>query len=121
MYTQCPDCVVAFKVTAEDLKQAGGEVFCARCGNAFSALSYLSENKPEQPAANEASAALPELTPEIVESESGATGGDPPEQSAGFLETPDELPGFAVRILDTWIEWPVLGGVARAAGRSMGG
>ena len=118
MYTQCPDCDVAFKVTAEDLKLAGGEVYCARCGNAFSALSYLSENKPEQPAANEASAALPELTPEIVESESGATGGISSDQSAAFLKTLDELDGSDVRIMDTGIEWRVLDEVASAAAES---
>ena len=28
MYTQCPDCEIAFKVTAEVLKQAAGKVRC---------------------------------------------------------------------------------------------
>jgi len=115
MYTQCPDCDVAFKVTAEDLKQAGGQVVCAGCDSAFSALSYLSENKPEHPAANEASAALPELTPKIVKSESGPTGGIPPDQSDAFLKTLDELDGSDVRILDTGTEWRVLGEVANEA------
>jgi predicted Zn finger-like uncharacterized protein len=115
MYTQCPDCDIAFKVTAEDLKQAGGQVVCAECGNAFNALSYLSENKPEKPAANGASTALPELTPEIVESESGPTEGTPPDQSAALLKTLGDLDGSNVRILDTGTEWQVLDEVTNAA------
>jgi len=115
MYTQCPVCDVAFKVTAEDLKQAGGQVVCGGCDNAFNALSYLSENKPIQPAANEASAALPGLAPEIVKSESGPTGGIPPDQSDAFLKTLDELDGSDVRIMDTGIEWRVLDEVANDA------
>ncbi|MGI9271510.1 MAG: MJ0042-type zinc finger domain-containing protein, partial [Woeseiaceae bacterium] len=38
MYTQCPECDVAFRVTAEVLKQAAGKVRCGGCGVAFNAL-----------------------------------------------------------------------------------
>ena len=47
MYTQCPDCGTAFRITAEVLKQAAGKVRCGGCGVAFNALDYLSEQKPE--------------------------------------------------------------------------
>ena len=43
MYTQCPDCNTAFRVTAEVLKQAAGKVRCGSCKHAFNALEYLSE------------------------------------------------------------------------------
>ena len=112
MYTQCPDCDSAFKVSAEVLKQADGQVVCGGCGNAFNALSYLSENKPDQPAASEASAALPEGTPETGERESGPAGRIPLDQSAAFLKTLDELDGSDVRIMDTGSEWRVLDEVA---------
>lgn len=115
MYTQCPDCDSAFKVSAEVLKQADGQVVCGGCGNAFNALSNLSENKPDQPAASEASAALPERTPETGERESGPAGRIPLDQSAAFLKTLDELDGSDVRIMDTGSEWRVLDEVANAA------
>ena len=47
MYTQCPHCGSAFRVTAEVLKQAAGKVRCGACGNAFNALAHLSESRPE--------------------------------------------------------------------------
>jgi len=47
MYTQCPDCHVAFRITATVLRQAGGRVKCGGCGNAFSALDYISEDPPD--------------------------------------------------------------------------
>ena len=108
MYTQCPDCEVAFRVTAGVLKQAAGQVRCGGCGSAFNALSYLSEKMPGQPVAREASAALPELRPEIIETESGPPHSVSAEQSAALLKTLDELAGSDIRIEDTGVEWRVL-------------
>ena len=64
MYTQCPDCSTAFRVTADVLKQAAGKVRCGGCGNAFNALEYLSESMPERQPAKPAEEDLPELKPE---------------------------------------------------------
>ncbi len=108
MYTQCPDCEIAFKVTAEVLKQAAGKVRCGGCGNAFNALAYLSEQMPKQPFAVAANAAVPELTPEIIETDSGLPQSISAEQSAALLKTLDELAGSDIRIEDTGVEWRVL-------------
>jgi predicted Zn finger-like uncharacterized protein len=108
MYTQCPDCSTAFRVTAEVLKQAAGKVRCGGCGNAFNALEYLSETKPEAPATQEADAPLPELTPEPRETEERAPVAISAEQSAALLKTLDELAGSDIRIEDTGVEWRVL-------------
>jgi predicted Zn finger-like uncharacterized protein len=108
MYTQCPDCKVAFKVTAETLKQAAGQVRCGSCGNAFNALSYLSEDMPKQPVAKEAGVALPELEPEFTKQHSRQIQSISAEQSAALLKTLDELAGSDIRIEDTGIEWRVL-------------
>ena len=110
MYTQCPECGVAFRVTAEVLRQAAGKVRCGGCGVAFNALAHLSEEKPRAPARRQREQKLPELTPE-----------DPPElepdtppraisaaQSAALLKTLDQLAGPDVRIEDTGVEWRVL-------------
>ena len=109
MYTQCPECGTAFRVSAEILKQAAGKVRCGGCGSAFNALEYLSEQKPLAPARPDTEDALPELTPDPAEIE----GDEKPkaisaEQSAALLKTLDQLAGDDVRIEDTGVEWRVL-------------
>jgi predicted Zn finger-like uncharacterized protein len=113
MFTQCPDCGVAFRVTAEVLKMAAGKVRCGGCGVAFNALEHLSEEKPVARASSSRTPDpdLPELTPdEPVELEADT----PPEtisaeQSAALLKTLDQLAGEDIRIEDTGVEWRVLG------------
>ena len=110
MYTQCPECHVAFRVTADVLKQAAGKVRCGGCGIAFNALDYLSEQKPRAPVRDEPEPQLPELTPdEPIELEAD----EPPasisaEQSAALLKTLDQLAGEDIRIEDTGVEWRVV-------------
>jgi predicted Zn finger-like uncharacterized protein len=43
MYSQCPECLTRFRVTAEALRAAHGTVRCGRCGSAFDALPRLSD------------------------------------------------------------------------------
>ena len=115
MYTQCPDCDTAFRVTAEVLKQAAGKVRCGGCGNAFNALEYLSEEKPEQKSLPDHEPVLPELTPDEIaasdELEEIPAETTPKtisaEQSAALLKTLDELAGSDIRIEDTGVEWRV--------------
>ena len=109
MYTQCPECGSAFRVTAEVLKQAAGRVRCGGCGSAFNALDYLSEQKPVAPAPppTEDEPAEPAPEPRRLEAD------EPPEtisaeRSAALLKTLDELAGSDIRIEDTGIEWRVL-------------
>lgn len=98
MYTQCPDCSEAFRVTADVLRVAGGRVRCGGCGVAFNALNHLSEQRPEPAAKTGPAEALPELRPE-----SGATA----------LETAAELD-------DTGIRWPLDENEAAGAERDPG-
>ncbi len=107
MYTQCPDCSTAFRVTADVLKQAAGKVRCGGCGNAFNALAYLSETMPEQQVPVDADAALPELKPEAAPG-NGLPKSISAKQSAALLKTLDELAGSDIRIEDTGVEWRVL-------------
>ena len=90
MYTQCPDCEVTFKVTAEVLQQARGRVRCGNCGEAFNALDHLSESPP-----------LPQtIAPQDPESE---------RKSQELLNTLNQMAGpNEVRIEDTGIEWRVM-------------
>ncbi|MFO1467280.1 MAG: DUF3426 domain-containing protein [Steroidobacteraceae bacterium] len=43
MFTQCPACETIFKLSAEVLRAAAGEVRCGRCGEVFNALRSLAE------------------------------------------------------------------------------
>ena len=43
MYTQCPDCATVFRVTADALRSAQGNVRCGVCSTSVNALENLSE------------------------------------------------------------------------------
>jgi predicted Zn finger-like uncharacterized protein len=83
MYTQCPDCDTAFRVTAPDLQRAAGRVVCIGCTREFNALERLTEGPP---AASERA-----------------------HDKRSILETLDELTGpHEIRIEDTGVEWRVI-------------
>ncbi|MGH8221682.1 MAG: MJ0042-type zinc finger domain-containing protein, partial [Woeseiaceae bacterium] len=95
MYTQCPACKTAFRVTAQILQRAAGRVRCGGCSNAFNALEYLSEDMPKDGPAASAAAERPAVLHEAKRRQ--------------LLETLDELAGpEEVRIEDTGVEWRVL-------------
>jgi len=111
MYTQCPECSVAFRVTAEVLKQAAGKVRCGGCGNPFNALMHLSEEKPlSAPVRAERDSPVNELTPQLPDDEESGERlqAISAEQSAALLKTLDQLAGEDIRIEDTGVEWRVL-------------
>lgn len=114
MFTQCPDCATAFRVTADVLKQAGGKVRCGGCGNAFNALMYLSETRPAAPPREKPEEALPELRPDPAQKPQRVPEPEAPpqaispEQSAALLKTLDELAGADIRLEDTGVEWRLL-------------
>ena len=110
MYTQCPECSTAFRVTAEVLRRAAGKVRCGGCGSTFNALDFLSDLKPVAPAPPE-----PESEPSVPDAEPPRLEADEPaetvsaERSAALLKTLDELAGSDIRIEDTGVEWRVFG------------
>ena len=46
MYTQCPNCNTVFRISAPQLKAAGGRVRCGHCSHVFNALDKLLEHLP---------------------------------------------------------------------------
>ncbi len=44
MYTQCSQCETVFRLSADALRAAGGQVRCGRCGEFFNALARLAED-----------------------------------------------------------------------------
>lgn len=57
MYTQCAKCETVFRLSAEVLRAAGGQVRCGRCGDVFNALAQLAE-RPDAFAVGESSLEL---------------------------------------------------------------
>lgn len=46
MYTQCPHCATRYRISAEQLRAAGGRVRCTQCERAFDALARLTDAPP---------------------------------------------------------------------------
>ncbi len=44
MFTQCSKCETVFRLSAEVLRAAGGQVRCGKCGEIFNALAHLAED-----------------------------------------------------------------------------
>lgn len=90
MYTQCPECLTAFRVTEGLLQQASGRVRCGSCSHAFNALEHLSEEPPP------------------AEASAGESAVGEEEQDA-LLDTFTDLSAFDdIRIEDTGVEWRVV-------------
>lgn len=115
MYTQCPDCQTAFRVTATVLQQAGGRVRCGNCGHAFSALERLAEDPPvgeplatgNSPRDDDALLHVSDLSGDDPDDEPGEAPGD--EDADSLLDTLNELAGSDdIRIEDTGVEWLVI-------------
>lgn len=121
MYTQCPECQIAFRVTALVLQQAGGRVRCGGCGHAFSALDHLSESLPE-PTADGLEVVTSDDSPGEPSSDDLPDDDNLAQTSRRLLETLDELAGPSnVRIEDTGVEWRVLDEVVEDLGDDSAG
>jgi predicted Zn finger-like uncharacterized protein len=44
VFTQCSKCQTVFKLSADVLRAAGGQVRCGKCGEVFNALAHLAED-----------------------------------------------------------------------------
>lgn len=44
VFTQCAKCETVFRLSAEVLRAAGGQVRCGKCGEVFNALAHLAED-----------------------------------------------------------------------------
>jgi len=44
VFTQCSKCETVFRLSAEVLRAAGGQVRCGKCGDVFNALAHLAED-----------------------------------------------------------------------------
>ena len=63
MLAQCPHCNTVFRITAEQLKVAHGQVRCGVCFNIFDALDHLHQEEDLLPRAGEEASASPQELP----------------------------------------------------------
>jgi predicted Zn finger-like uncharacterized protein len=54
MFTRCPECGTVFRVTANQLRVAQGDVRCGNCAHVFNAMEFLTDELPEYEAAADA-------------------------------------------------------------------
>lgn len=67
MFTQCAKCETVFRLSAEVLRAAGGQVRCGRCGEVFNALARLAEDASAFPP-GESPLEMEERADEILQS-----------------------------------------------------
>lgn len=75
MFTQCPQCETVFRLSADALGAAGGQVRCGRCGEVFDALKRLAE-EPRMFAIGESTLELEARAEQILESLGVDSGAD---------------------------------------------
>jgi predicted Zn finger-like uncharacterized protein len=96
MFTDCPECKRQFRVRAEQISAAAGEVRCGFCGRQFNVLGRLRDRPLAPPP--EAPASLPEPQFEIAEPAPAKPGVARPRAArplppALAAETPAQSPG----------------------------
>jgi predicted Zn finger-like uncharacterized protein len=81
VFTQCSKCETVFRLSAEVLRAAGGQVRCGKCGQVFNALAHLAED-PSAFTVGESAIELETRANTILESsESVPASRQPPEPS----------------------------------------
>ena len=90
MFTQCSKCETVFKLSAEVLRAAGGQVRCGKCGEIFNALAHLAED-PSVFTAGETSFDLETRADSILESPA-------PPNPRSATANPDEFASPGVEI-----------------------
>jgi predicted Zn finger-like uncharacterized protein len=78
VFTQCSKCETVFRLSADALRAAGGQVRCGRCGEVFNALSRLAEDATGF-TTGESPLFLETRADEILESSSSDLSDPPPE------------------------------------------
>jgi predicted Zn finger-like uncharacterized protein len=95
LFTQCSKCETVFRLSAEVLRAAGGQVRCGRCGEVFNALARLAEDATAF-TAGESPLELEARADHILQEPSEPPATDPPEPGAPLEESDEPAPGVEV-------------------------
>jgi predicted Zn finger-like uncharacterized protein len=102
VFTQCSKCQTIFRLSAEVLRAAGGQVRCGRCGEVFNALAHLAED-PGAFNVGETEIDLEFRADSILESPAPVTPPRKAEASAEDISPPPGVEIARLQILD-WNE-----------------
>src|SRR6202020_2120706 len=100
VFTQCSKCETVFRLSAEVLRAAGGQVRCGKCGEVFNALAHLAEDASAF-TAGESSFDLETRADSILESPAPPSPRHAPPDAEEFA--PEGVEIARLRILD-WNE-----------------
>jgi predicted Zn finger-like uncharacterized protein len=100
LFTQCSKCETVFKLSADTLRSAGGQVRCGRCGEVFNALARLAE-QPAAFAIGESPLELEARADRILQT----TVKEKPREQAPANEI-EELGSSGVEIARLEVQWP---------------
>ena len=106
MFTQCSKCETVFRLSAEVLRAAGGQVRCGKCGEIFNALAHLAED-PSAFTAVETEIELEFRADSILESPAPMTPATPPASPEAVpAESAEEFapPGVEIARLQV-LDW----------------
>jgi predicted Zn finger-like uncharacterized protein len=81
VFTQCSKCETVFRLSAEVLRAAGGQVRCGKCGEVFNALAHLAEDASAF-TVGETSIELETRANSILESPTPAPASRPPPEAS---------------------------------------
>jgi predicted Zn finger-like uncharacterized protein len=100
VYTQCSKCETVFKLSAEVLRAAGGQVRCGKCGEVFNALARLAEDSSSF-AAGESPLELETRADSILETIV------PPQVARTVAKDYEEFgpPGVEIAQLEVLVDW----------------
>ena len=84
VFTQCSNCETVFKLSADVLRAAGGQVRCGNCGEVFNALARLAEDANAFAVNNESSHDLETRADNILHEPSSPNRPSPVENSDDF-------------------------------------
>jgi predicted Zn finger-like uncharacterized protein len=99
VFTQCSKCETIFRVSAEVLRSAGGQVRCGRCGEVFDALARLAE-QPTQFTVGESPLELETRADHILQSTPSARAPESALEEFESEESPEESPDVEVARLE---------------------
>jgi len=104
LFTQCSKCETVFRLSADALRAAGGQVRCGRCGEVFSALARLAEES-DAFAGGESPLDLEARADDILETAATLPAGHPtPKEFEDFAVTGVAPPGVEIAHLQV-LDW----------------
>ncbi len=90
MFTRCPQCGTAFRITADQLRVAAGDVRCGSCAQVFNALSQLTDAIPIESIRPTEESAKEEQSPDsISQIPTNEAGTDSDERQALEFDAPE--------------------------------